>query len=241
MALDEPGWGTLAGPAQVEIINGGQMTYPKTKRSRLKRLPDRGRYDRAAVHAVLDAGQICQVGICVDGQPFVIPTLYARIGEQILLHGARASRLLKVVQAGGPVCISVTLLDGLVLARSVFHHSMNYRSVVAFGRGWEVEQKKEKLAALKAVSDRLLPGRWEDARPPTDKELNATTVVAVQIEEASAKVRTGPPGDDEADYDLPVWAGQLPILWQWGTPQADPRLRAGIPMPDYLTHRPQKQ
>ncbi len=210
------------------------MAYPKTKRSRLKRLPERGRYDREAVHAVLDAGTICHVGISVEGQPFVIPTLYARIGEQVVLHGAKASRLLKVVQEGGPVCITVTVLDGLVLARSVFHHSMNYRSALVFGRGRLVEEKAAKLAALKAVSDQLLPGRWEDARQPTEKELKATSVVAVEIEEASVKVRTGPPGDDEPDYDLPVWAGVLPLNWHWGAPQADPRLKEGISLPGYL-------
>ncbi len=210
------------------------MSYPKTLRSTLKRIADRGLYDKDAVHAVLDAGLIAHVGIAPEGQPVVIPVLYARMGKEIIFHGAKASRLLKYVQAGGEVCVTVTLLDGLVLARSLFEHSMNYRSVVAFGKGRLIEDAAEKMEALRLISEQMLPGRWDDARQPTEKELNATTVVAVKIEEATAKVRMGGPEDIEEDYALPVWAGELPLRMVAGEPVPDGRLGEGIEVPEYV-------
>lgn len=210
------------------------MTYPKTTRSTLKRLAERGRYDHESVHAVLDAGMIAHVGIAPEGQPFVIPVLYSRMGDEIIFHGAKASRLLKYVQAGGNVCVTVTLLDGLVLARSLFEHSMNYRSVVAFGKGRLIEDRDEKMEALRLISEQMLPGRWDDARQPTEKELNATTVVAVKIEEATAKIRTGGPEDNEEDYALPVWAGVIPLEMVIGEPMRDGRLEDHIQLPAYI-------
>jgi len=213
------------------------MAFPKTSRSTLKRLAERGRYDKASVHAVLDAGRIAHVGIAPDGEPVVIPVLYARMGDEVVFHGAKASRLLKVLKSGGPVCLTVTIVDGLVLARSLFEHSMNYRSVVAFGRGRLLEGE-EKLAALQAISEHLLPGRWDDARRPSEKELKATTVVAVEIEEAAAKIRTGGPEDNEEDYTLPVWAGVVPVREVYGEPEPDERLRSGVDVPVYIRQLP---
>ena len=210
------------------------MTYPKTTRSTLKRLAERGHYDEASVHKVLDAGLVAHVAIAPEGQPVVIPVLYARMGNEIVFHGAKASRLMKTLQNGGPVCVAVTLLDGLVLARSLFEHSMNYRSVVAFGTGRLIADREEKLETLRAIAEHMLPGRWDDARRPTEKELNATTVVAVKIDEASAKIRTGGPEDNEEDYALPVWAGVLPILQVYGQPKADERLAPDSLVPGYL-------
>jgi nitroimidazol reductase NimA-like FMN-containing flavoprotein (pyridoxamine 5'-phosphate oxidase superfamily) len=209
------------------------MAFPKTPRSKLKRLAERGRYDRESVHAVLDAGRIAHVGIAPDGEPVVIPVLYAQLGEEIVFHGAVASRLLKYLKSGGPVCVTVTIVDGLVLARSLFEHSMNYRSVVAFGHGRLLEGE-EKLSALNAISEHLLPGRWEDARQPSEKELKATTVVAVSIDEATAKIRTGGPEDYEADYALPVWAGVVPVREVYGEAEPDDRLVSGVDVPGYI-------
>jgi nitroimidazol reductase NimA-like FMN-containing flavoprotein (pyridoxamine 5'-phosphate oxidase superfamily) len=209
------------------------MDFLKTSRSRLKRLAERGHYDKESVHAVLDAGRIAHVGIAPDGEPVVIPVLYARLGDEIVFHGAVASRLLKHLKSGNPVCVTVTIVDGLVLARSLFEHSMNYRSVVVFGRGRLLEDD-EKLAALHAIAEHMLPGRWDDARRPSEKELKATTVVAVSIDEATAKIRTGGGEDAEADYDLPVWAGVVPIQEAYGEPERDERLGNGIAIPDYL-------
>jgi nitroimidazol reductase NimA-like FMN-containing flavoprotein (pyridoxamine 5'-phosphate oxidase superfamily) len=203
-------------------------------RSRLRRIPDRGSYDRETVHGIIDEARICHVGFTVEGQPFVIPTIHARMGDHIVLHGAKASRLLKHAEAGHPLCITMTLLDGLVLARSVFHHSMNYRSVVLFGKGVPITEDEQKMAALERISEHLLPGRWEDARQPTEKEMNATRMVAVPIDEATAKVRQGPPGDDEEDYALPVWAGVLPYALVAGSPIADPGRHRDEPLPGYL-------
>jgi nitroimidazol reductase NimA-like FMN-containing flavoprotein (pyridoxamine 5'-phosphate oxidase superfamily) len=209
------------------------MVFPKTSRSTLKRLAERGHYDKESVHAVLDAGRIAHVGIAPEGEPVVIPVLYARMGDEIVFHGAVASRLLKYLKSGGPVCVTVTIVDGLVLARSLFEHSMNYRSVVVFGRGRLLEDD-EKLAALHAVSEHMLPGRWDDARRPSVKELKATTVVAVAIEEATAKIRKGGADDDEADYALPVWAGVVPIRETYGEPEPDERLGEEIRTPIYI-------
>jgi hypothetical protein len=208
--------------------------FEKTPRNKLKRLPERGSYDPAAIYPIVDAALICHVGFVVDGQPFVIPTLHARQGDTILLHGAKGSRLLRHAEAGGEVCITITLVDGIVLARSAFHHSINYRSAVLFGRGAKIADDAARLEALEAFTERLLPGRWSDVRPPNAVELKQTTIVAVPIESASAKVRTGPPKDEEADLDLPVWAGVLPLIQLAGEPIADRQLGASVELPDYL-------
>ena len=213
------------------------MTYPKTTRNTLKRIADRGYYDKESIYAVLDAGLVAHVGIAPEGKPVVIPVLYARMREEVVFHGAKVSRLLKYVQEGGEVCVTVALLDGLVLARSLFEHSMNYRSVVVFGKGRLIEDREEKIAALRFISEHMLPGRWDDARQPTEKELNATTIVAVTIKEATAKIRTGGPEDNEEDYALPVWAGELPFQTIAGEPVPDPRLGQEIPVPDYIRTR----
>ncbi len=203
-------------------------TFPKTDRNKVKRLPKRGYYDAETIYAILDAGFICHVGFSVGGQPYVIPTGYGRDGDRIYIHGSAASRMLKNLDQGIPVCITVTHLDGLVLARSAFHHSMNYRSAVVFGTATAVEGEEEKLHALKVISEYILKGRWDEVRAPNAKELKGTMVLAIEIEEASAKIRTGPPGDDEPDYELPVWAGVLPIRQVYGAPVNDPLLRPGI-------------
>lgn len=209
-----------------------------TKRTKIGRLPARGAYDRATVHAILDEALVCHVGYVADGGPVVIPTAHWRDGERLYLHGSRASGLMRAIGRGAEVCVTVTLLDGLVLARSGFHHSMNYRSVVLFGRPVTVEDPDEMVAALRAFMERIAPGRWDEVRPPNDAEMRQTQVVAVPLEEASAKIRTGPPVDDEADYALPVWAGVLPLTLTAGEPVADPRLPAGTPLPPYLARRP---
>jgi nitroimidazol reductase NimA-like FMN-containing flavoprotein (pyridoxamine 5'-phosphate oxidase superfamily) len=210
------------------------MALDKSQKSRIKRIPERGHYDRETIYAILDQGMICHVGIAFENEPIIIPTLYGRLNHEIVLHGAKASRLLKHVQNGHEVCVAVTLIDDIVLARSVFHHSVNYRSVVVFGKGRKITNKAEKLRALEAISEKLIPGRWEDARNPNEKELDATNVVAIQIEEASAKIRTGPPKDDEEDYELPVWAGLVPLEQRWGVPVPDPELQQDIRLPDYI-------
>jgi len=208
--------------------------FPKTARNKVKRLPERGHYDAATIYPIVDAALICHVGFVIDGQPFVIPTLHARQGDTILLHGAKGSRLLRHIQAGGEVCITITLIDGIVLARSVFHHSINYRSVVLFGTGTVIADDQARLQALEAFTERLIPGRWHDARQPNALELKQTTIVAVPIASASAKLRRGPPGDETEDLDLPVWAGILPLRQIAGTPLADPQLRPGVALPDYI-------
>jgi nitroimidazol reductase NimA-like FMN-containing flavoprotein (pyridoxamine 5'-phosphate oxidase superfamily) len=203
-------------------------SFTPTERSALKRLPKRGVYEREGVHQILDEGFICHVGFVSGGQPFVIPTGYARSGDTLYLHGAQASRMLRVLREGVDVCVTVTLVDGMVMARSAFHHSMNYRSVVVFGRARAVEGRAEKLAALRALTEHLAPGRWDEVRQPTDGEMRATLVLALPLAEASAKVRTGPPLDDEEDYALAVWAGVVPLRVEAGEPVADPRLPEGI-------------
>ncbi|HYG82999.1 MAG TPA: pyridoxamine 5'-phosphate oxidase family protein [Pyrinomonadaceae bacterium] len=206
----------------------------RTARTTLRRLPKRGSFERRTVNEILDEGFVCHVGFVLEGQPFVIPTAYGRVGETLYLHGAKASRMLKALAAGGEVCVTVTLVDGLVLARSAFHHSINYRSVVVFGRARPVESEEEKAAALEAFTEHVMRGRWADVRWPTPEETAATTVVALPLAEASAKVRTGPPIDDEEDYSLPVWAGVLPLRVEPGAPEADPRLPEGTPVPEYV-------
>jgi nitroimidazol reductase NimA-like FMN-containing flavoprotein (pyridoxamine 5'-phosphate oxidase superfamily) len=204
-----------------------------TTRTTLKRLPQRGAYDRETINAILDEGFICHVGFTVDGQPFVIPTGYARVGDMLYIHGSQASRMLRTLGQGIEVCLTVTLIDALVLARSAFHHSMNYRSVVVFGRAEVISEPATKSLALRALSDHMVPGRWEDVRRPTDSELRQTTVLSLPIEEASAKVRTGPPLDDEEDYNLPIWAGTIPLRLVAGAPQADPRMTGNLAPPAY--------
>jgi nitroimidazol reductase NimA-like FMN-containing flavoprotein (pyridoxamine 5'-phosphate oxidase superfamily) len=209
------------------------MDLPRTPRTTVKRLPKRGSHEREVIDRILDEGFICHVGFVVDGQLFVIPTGYARVEENLIVHGSQASRMLRALGQGIDVCVTVTLIDGLVLARSAFHHSMNYRSVVIFGRASVIEKRDEKLRALFALSEHMIPGRWRDVREPTDEELKQTTVLSLPIEEASAKTRTGPPLDDEDDYELPVWAGVVPLRLVAGPPVADPRLPEGTPIPEY--------
>lgn len=208
--------------------------FPVTHQNQVKRLPNRAAYDRATIFAILDEALICQVAFVQDGQPVVIPVLHARDGERILLHGSLSSRLLNHLAAGGQVCLTTTLLDGIVLARSVFHHSVNYRSAIVFGHGQAIENPVEKMAALQIFTERLIRGRWGDARIPNERELAATAVAAVTIESASAKVRTGGAMDDEADLELPVWAGVLPLSLAAGTPVPQPDLPARIGIPDYI-------
>lgn len=203
-------------------------TFANTPRNRIKRVPKRGQYDRATVHAILDAGFVCHLGFVTDGQPFVIPTAYGRVADVIYIHGSPASRLLRTLEGGIEVCLTVTLLDGLVMARSAFHHSMNYRSVVLFGQATLVPDPAEKLAALEAFTNHVVAGRWDEVRPPSPQELAGTKVLALPITEASAKVRTGPPVDDAEDYDLPIWAGEIPLPQTPAPLRPDPKLPAGI-------------
>src|SRR5438270_5785885 len=205
--------------------------FAPTERTTLKRLPKRGEYDRDRVYAILDEAFVCHAGFVADGQPVVIPTGYGRIGDLLYIHGSAASRMLRTLGEGIDVCVTVTLVDGLVLARSAFHHSFNYRSVVVFGRARVVTDRNEKMAALRAFTEHVIPGRWDEVREPNDSELKATTVLALPLQEASAKVRTGPPIDDEEDHALPVWAGVLPLRLATGEPIHDERLQAGIALP----------
>jgi hypothetical protein len=205
-----------------------------TPRTRVVREPQRAVYDREVVNRILDEGFICHVGFAVDGQPFVIPTSYGRHEDVLYIHGSAASRMLRNVSGGIPMCVTVTLLDGLVLARSIFNHSMNYRSVVVLGKGTAIEERDEKLAALRLLSEHIIPGRWNEARQPNEKELKATTILRVPITEFSAKVREGPVIDDEEDYALPVWAGLLPLNLVTGNPIDDSRLAEKIAVPDYV-------
>ena len=204
-------------------------TYTPTSRTQVKRLPKRAVYDHAQVCAILDEGFICHVGFVVEGQPYVIPTGYARSGGQIYIHGSAASRMLRELGQGAQLCVEVTLVDGLVLARSAFHHSMNYRSVVVLGQARLVTDVEEKTAALACFTNHIVPGRWDEVRQPTEAELKGTTVLALALDEVSAKVRTGPPIDDEEDYALPVWAGVVPLRIKAGEPTPDPRLPEGVP------------
>src|SRR5215211_8932109 len=215
--------------------------FTKTAKTRINRLPKRGHYDRETIYSILDEALICHVGFVENGQPFVIPINFARVGDTIVLHGAKASRLLKHVEQGSPVCIEATVVDGLVLARSVFHHSVNYRSVVLFGNGRAVEDEQEKLAALEAITEHLIPGRWQEARLPNPKELNATSVVSIPIDEASATVRVGPPLDEEEDYTLPVWAGVLPLQQIPLSPVPDELQSGEVSLPDYVANYSRRQ
>ena len=210
-------------------------------RTRVVREPHRGVYDREAVYRILDEGFLCHIGFAVDGQPFVIPTSYGRHGDSLYIHGSAASRMLRQMKNEISVCITVTLLDGLVLARSVFNHSMNYRSVVILGKATLVDDAEEKLSALRTLSEHILPGRWDDARQPDEKELKATSVLRVPIEEFSAKVRTGPAIDDEEDYSFPTWAGVVPLETVAGPPIDDARLLPGQEVPEYANHYTRKR
>jgi nitroimidazol reductase NimA-like FMN-containing flavoprotein (pyridoxamine 5'-phosphate oxidase superfamily) len=196
--------------------------FKRTERTQVKRLPDRGAYDTETVFPILDEGLICHVGFSVEGQPFVIPTGYARVGDTLYIHGSAASRMLRTLAEGIQVCVTVTLLDGLVLARAAFHHSMNYRSVVILGRATLVEDRAEKIKALEAFTEHVVRGRWNDVRSPTETELKATTVLA-----------SGPPKDDAEDYQLPIWAGVVPLTIIPGAPITDPRLISRIEAPAY--------
>ena len=204
----------------------------QTERTRLRRLPKRGAFDRETVYAILDEAFICHIGFSVDDQPYVIPTGFGRVGDQLYIHGSSASRMLRTLSGGVSVCFTTTLVDGLVLARSAFHHSINYRSVVVLGNAILLEDADEKNRALEAITDHIVPGRWADVRWPTELELKATSVLKLPIDEASAKIRTGPPIDDEEDYEMNVWAGILPLSIQTGAPLDDERLVEGIQPPD---------
>lgn len=214
--------------------NTGQgASQPPSERTTVKRMPQRGVYDRAVINAILDEGLFCHLGFAIDSQPYVLPTIYARDGEQLLIHGSAASRMLRNIRSGIFVCATVTLVDGLVLARSAYHHSMNYRSVVILGSATEICERTGKLAAMRMIVNHVVPRRWDDVRAPSETEIRATMVLSLPLNEASAKVRTGPPVDDEEDYALTTWAGVLPLSLEAYAPIADPRLPAGIQAPSY--------
>lgn len=213
----------------METSNG---SYTPTDRTQVKRRATRGVYDKEQVHAILDEGFICHVGFVMDGRPYVIPTGYARSGEQIYIHGSPAGRLMRGrADQEIDLCLEVTLLDAIVLARSAFHSSMNYRSVVVFGKARLVTDLDQKREALRCFTNHVVPGRWEEAKQPSDKDLKATSVLALPLEEVSAKVRTGPPIDDEEDYALPIWGGIVPLVYSFGQPIADERVLAGLTTP----------
>jgi len=214
---------------------------PSTQRTRVVREPHRGVYDRATAYQILDEGFICHVGFVVDGQPFVIPTGYGRVEDNLYIHGSAASRMLRNLDQGVPVCVTVTIIDGLVLARSIFNQSMNYRSVVVLGTAVAVRDPQEKLEALHRLSEHILPGRWQDTRQPNEKELKATLVMRLPITEFSAKIRQGPPMDDEEDYSFPTWAGVIPLEITAGKPINDPRLEISYAAPAYAQHYSRKQ
>jgi uncharacterized protein len=221
-------------PARAPESSDAAPAAPASMRVRVRRLPERGRYERALIDTILDEGFVCHVGVPGPDGPVVIPTAYGRDGDQLYLHGARANAMLRTAGTG-PICVTVTLVDGLVLARSAFHHSINYRSVVIYGKGEEITDPVEKGRALTIVVEHLIPGRSADARPPTAEELRSTRVVRVRLDEASAKVRAGGPKDDEEDLTLPIWAGELPLTPAIGLPVAAADLAAGIRPPRYLT------
>ena len=210
---------------------------PASRRTKVKRYPERGAYDRATIDAILDEALVCHLGFVHDGHPYVTPTLFARVGDEVYVHGSAASRTLRSLREGVDACLTVTLVDGIVLARSIFHHSVNYRSVVVLGRAIEVQDTPEKLRALEAFADRIVPGRWADVRPPTPLELRATVILRLPLDEASAKVRTGPPKDEEEDYELPVWAGVIPLSLRADAPRPDGRLQPGLTAPVWAPTR----
>jgi uncharacterized protein len=204
-------------------------TFTPTERTRLGRIPNRGTYDRAQVHAILDEGKVCHVGFSLDGQPYVIPTGYVRFGDELYIHGSAASRMVRALGDGIDICVTVTLIDGLVLSRSAFHHSMNYRSVVILGRARVLADPMEKTMALRCFTNHIVPGRWEEVRPPSDQELKGTTVLALPLQEVSAKIRTGGPVEDPGDLARPVWAGIVPLRTVTGEPVPAADLATGTP------------
>jgi uncharacterized protein len=204
-----------------------------TERTTVHRMPQRAAYDRALLERILDEALYCHVGFVIDQQPYVLPTIHARAGDQLFLHGSSAGRMLTAAAAAIPICVTVTILDGLVLARSVYHHSMNYRSAIILGHAVEVLDPAERLVALRTIVEHVIPGRWNEVRGPNQQELKATRVVRLPIIEASVKVRTGPPVDDEEDYGLPCWAGELPLRLERHAPVPDPRLAPSAPLPEY--------
>lgn len=210
--------------------------FAGTNRTRIVREAHRAVYDREAIYRILDEAFVCHVGFTQQSQPFVIPTMYARVGDALYFHGSAASRMLRGLSCGLPACLTVTLMDGLVLARSVFNHSMNYRSVVALGRATLIDDPAEKIEALRALTDKLIPGRWNEARQPNEKELQATSILKLPLTEVSAKVRTGPVEDDAEDYALPVWAGVIPLRLVAEAPIRDQHCDAAIPTPDYAAN-----
>ncbi|RIL07802.1 MAG: pyridoxamine 5'-phosphate oxidase family protein [Proteobacteria bacterium] len=210
----------------------------QSERTRLRRFPKRGHYDRATIDAILDAGIVCHLGFVHEGQPFVIPTAYARIGDRLLLHGSAASRAMRALEGGLPACVTVTHVDGIVLARTAFNHSFNYRSVVVLGVATTVEDLDDKREALRGFTERIVPGRWNDVRPPTAQELRATTVLTLPIDEASAKIREGPPGDEGDELEFRAWAGVVPFELCARPPIPDPRLAPDIPTPKYALAHP---
>ena len=212
-----------------------ETTTSPTQRTRVVREPDRGVYDREAIYQILDEGFICHVGFVVDGQPFVIPTSYGRVGDHLYIHGSAASRMLRNLDKGIPVCVTVTLIDGLVLARSIFNHSMNYRSVVVLGTATLVDDPAEKLEALQRLSEHILPGRWAESRQPNERELKATSALRLSIDEFSAKVRQGPPIDDEEDYSFRTWAGVIPLHTAAEAPIPEERCGPDVPVPVYAS------
>jgi nitroimidazol reductase NimA-like FMN-containing flavoprotein (pyridoxamine 5'-phosphate oxidase superfamily) len=225
---------TAAHTSQTRRVNQSNAIAP-TPRTRLKRLPKRAAYERDSIYSILDTALVCHVGFAIDGQPYVIPTLHVRIGDRLYIRGSAASRMLGNAAEGTPLAVAVTHIDGLVLARSAFHHSVNYRSAVILGAATLVADPAEKLAVMKGLIDHVAPGRWEHIRQPNEKELAATSVLSIPIAEASAKLRSGDPLDDEADYAMPVWAGQIPFAMKTLTPVADARLDASTPVPAHVT------
>ena len=223
---------------------GEQITNPEnlkrigsiaaTDRTRVKRIPKRASYDREAIYSILDTALVCHVGFVLDGQPYVIPTLQVRIADRLYIHGSAASRMLGAAADGTPIAVTVTHIDGIVLARSAFHHSVNYRSVVILGSATLITDPQEKFAVMKGLIDHVAPGRWDHIRHPNEKELAATSVLSIPIVEASAKLRSGDPLDDEADYAMPIWAGQIPIVTKTLAPVADARLDSSTPMPAHV-------
>lgn len=206
-----------------------------TERTKIRRIPKRGSYEREEIYQILDEAFVCHVGFTIDDQTFVIPTAYARDGDNLLIHGSAASRMMRALAWETNVCVTVTLIDGLVLARSAFHHSLNYRSVVIFGKARYIADEQQKLEALRLFTEHLIPQRWTEIRPPNANELKATTVLSLALDEASAKIRTGDPKDDEEDYEMDVWAGVVPLNLAVGKPIADSRLKNGIAAPSYIS------
>jgi uncharacterized protein len=213
-------------------------SLPASDRTRVVREAHRATYDREVIYKILDEAFVCHIGFAVEGQPFVIPTMFARIGDALYIHGSAASRMLRALAAGAPACVTVTLLDGLILARSIFNHSMNYRSVVALGHAMIIDDPAEKLRALQAFAEKLIPGRWNDVRQPNEKELKATHILKLPLTEVSAKVRTGGVEDDAEDYAFPVWAGVIPLRLAVDPPLRDDRCDASLPTPSYASNFP---